>query len=210
MSSAARAAPGRVLPIVFHPAPILRAVCAPVADARAASTLVADLLESARAHGGLGLAAPQLGAALRAFALLEPLAWTAEALPVGGRLRSALGLRAAARGRAPRRFTACLNPRILSAAGEARVGLESCLSVPARPTLVRRARAISVEYEDAAGATVRRELSGLPAVVFQHELDHLDGVLVLDRAEAAGDGDEEGATRRAARAFQRELAEFYA
>ena len=61
------------------------------------------------------------------------------------------------------------------------MGVESCLSVPNRTVLVQRSQRVLVSYTDEQGGVVERELSGLPAVVFQHELDHLDGVLHTDR-----------------------------
>jgi peptide deformylase len=198
---------GAVLPVVQHPATILRAVCAPIpTGSPALAPLLADLAASAAAHGGLGLAAPQVGFALRAIALLLPSAWTEEGLQAAHRPRPRR--RAAATAAAPAYLT-CVNPRILHASAASRVGLEGCLSLPNTPTLVRRACAVTVEYLDAHGERAVLELSGLPAVVLQHELDHLEGVLLIDKAEALPPGREEEHLYAAGRAFNREVAAFY-
>ena len=202
---------GRVLPVVLHPSPLLRAVCLPVTDYAAHAQLFEDLRASAAAHGGLGLAAPQVGSHLRAFALLEPQSWTEEGINT---VRSAPPRRFRPPFRSGGRrgagsFVACINPRILRSSQATRVGMEACLSLPSAPALVRRAHSIAVAYEDEQGRAVERELSGLPAVVFQHEVDHLEGVLLIDKQEALPRGGEDDALQSASRDFRRQLALFY-
>lgn len=63
------------------------------------------------------------------------------------------------------------------------MGEEGCLSLPKIFGLVRRAKKIHVKYQDADGLSHKEKLSGLEAIVLQHELDHLDGILFIDRAE---------------------------
>jgi peptide deformylase len=203
MPPAAAHRAGAVLPILLHPAPVLRALCAPPASPPL--LLLSDLAASAAAHGALGLAAPQLGVALRALVLLRPVAWTEAQL--GARAGRRRGGGAAPPPPPP--YLACVNPRILHASAATAVGLEGCLSLPGLPALVRRAQAITVEYEDAQGERARLELSGLPAAVFQHELDHLDGVLLLDKQEPLPLGREQDTLRAADRAFRRSVAGFY-
>ena len=147
-------------------------------------SVAADLVATARAHCAMGLAAPQLGIALRIFAVRRPLARNeGEARALRTRLlRMSRARRSAATAERPLDYIVAMNPKLLSASPATEIGIESCLSVPDYPALVRRHSAIDVEYVDAAtGAHVTEHLSGLPAVVFQHELDHLDGVLLLDR-----------------------------
>lgn len=60
---------------------------------------------------------------------------------------------------------------------------EGCLSVPGIRALVPRFQALQVEYQDAQGLTCQIELQGFPARVFQHEYDHLQGLVYLDRVE---------------------------
>ena len=76
---------------------------------------------------------------------------------------------------------ALVNPRIVARSDETTVDDEGCLSLQGVAVPVERHVAITVEARDADGADVRLELADLPARVAQHELDHLDGVLILDR-----------------------------
>jgi len=103
-----------------------------------------------------------------------------------------------------------VNPRVLEHSKELVVGVESCLSVPNRTVLVQRSQRVLVSYTDEQGEVVERELSGLPAVVFQHELDHLDGVLLIDRHhKLEGGAKEEEVCRQAVEAFESGLEKHY-
>lgn len=177
------------LPLVLYPSPLLRVTCSRAAlplDSASSSTM-SSLLATAAAHDALGLAAPQVGSSLRAFVLRVPRAWTAAE---ARRLSPAAGARRRTRAVAPAppsaaSFVGVVNPEILERSAETVVGFEGCLSLPDAPELVRRASEVRVRFTDAGtGALVERDLGGLPAAVFQHELDHLDGVLVCDRAVA--------------------------
>jgi peptide deformylase len=77
--------------------------------------------------------------------------------------------------------TALVNASIVERSDEAEVEDEGCLSLQGVVIPVERNATVTVEAADPAGADVRLELSGLTARVAQHELDHLDGVLILDR-----------------------------
>lgn len=78
-------------------------------------------------------------------------------------------------------FTAVVNPRVLSVSEAQAVGLEGCLSLPDYRALVRRHTHLVVTYSTPDGATVTERLSGLPAIVFQHEFDHLQGIMHVNR-----------------------------
>jgi peptide deformylase len=78
--------------------------------------------------------------------------------------------------------TAMLNPRILDRSTEMVADWEGCLSVPDLRGLVPRHQKITVEYQNIRGELVRQELSDFVARIFQHELDHLNGILFPDRA----------------------------
>lgn len=76
---------------------------------------------------------------------------------------------------------ALVNPRIVERADELAVSDEGCLSMQGVLVPVERPAAVTIEGQDETGADVRLELEEMPARVVQHELDHLDGVLILDR-----------------------------
>jgi peptide deformylase len=130
--------------------------------------LARDMFETLEQSGGVGLAAPQVGESVR--------------LILAGSFPSA---------RDPERpevtVMALVNPRIAWASDETESGWEGCLSFRDYRVRVVRARAIRVEYLTLDGAEARIEASGFYARVLQHEIDHLDGILTLDRAEDAAD-----------------------
>lgn len=80
-----------------------------------------------------------------------------------------------------REYKVLVNPEIISSEGEFLSEDEGCLSVPDYRANVKRFAAVVVEYQDRNGEPVRIEAEGFPAVVLQHEIDHLDGVLFIDR-----------------------------
>ena len=76
-----------------------------------------------------------------------------------------------------------VNPQLAARSDETEVDVEGCLSLGPVRVPVERATAVTVEASDLRGEPLRLELQGLPARVVQHELDHLDGVLILDRTD---------------------------
>ncbi len=76
-----------------------------------------------------------------------------------------------------------VNPEITFFSKNKEVSEEGCLSLPKIFGLVRRAKKVHVKYQDLTGLIHKDKLSGLEAVVLQHELDHLNGILFIDRAE---------------------------
>jgi peptide deformylase len=127
--------------------------------------LVEDMAETLHEYGGIGLAAPQVAEPVR-LALIE--------LP-GGPSRY---------GTLPRiPLTVFVNPEI-TVLDEATAGYwEGCLSVPGLRGWVERPQHVRVDYLDRSGHHASLELRGFPATVFQHEFDHLDGRLYVDRME---------------------------
>jgi peptide deformylase len=83
--------------------------------------------------------------------------------------------------------TAMINPVILAKSDEVEKGWEGCLSVPGIRGLVPRSQAIEVEYLDRNGQICKQELTDFVARIFQHEYDHLDGKVFLDRVESTHD-----------------------
>lgn len=199
LSTAAEPITGAPQRIMTYPAPILREKAAVVVDARGPECrqLVANMRATLAAleDGALGLAAPQIGVSARVFILQRPRfknegeyssfmrQWR------GGRGRQSLGRKTSSsvgtdgpeRPNEGKTFIAIINPSIIKKSEASDMNIEGCLSLPDVPPLVRRAQRIDVEYTDEEGAVHRELWQGLPAVAFQHEMDHLDGVLAIDR-----------------------------
>jgi peptide deformylase len=128
--------------------------------------LVKDMFDSLHAARGLGLAAPQIGVLQRVF-IVELSAETDEE---GHEI-------------APAASYVLVNPEIIRRDGEEEMD-EGCLSVPGYRGKVKRATRVTIRGQDANGKTVRYRGEDMLAQAFQHELDHLDGVLYLDRLES--------------------------
>jgi peptide deformylase len=118
--------------------------------------LVADMLDTMRAAPGVGLAGTQVGVVERVFV------WEVEDA-----------------------FGAIVNPRITARSSDTIEEEEGCLSLPGLVYPVVRAAAVTVEGLDENGAPVRMEAEELLARVIQHETDHLDGILFIDRLPEA-------------------------
>jgi peptide deformylase len=166
-----------LLPIVECGDPVLRRPAEPVDPGRLGTAelhrLIARMRATMEAAPGVGLAAPQVGLGLQLAVLQDgPAQWgeaTEEQL--------------ASRERTELPFTVLVNP-VLRPAGDELVSFyEGCLSVPGLAGAVARYRAVRVEALDEHGQRVDLALSGWPARIAQHEIDHLGGRLYLDRAE---------------------------
>ncbi len=83
--------------------------------------------------------------------------------------------------------TAMINPQIIAHSSDIVKGWEGCLSIPGIRGLVPRYQAIEVEYTSRDGKLYRQELTDFVARIFQHEHDHLDGIVFLDRVESTQD-----------------------
>ncbi|MBN1209225.1 MAG: peptide deformylase [Myxococcaceae bacterium] len=139
-------------------------------EVRSLITLMRDTMRDAP---GVGLAAPQVGVGLR-LVVVEDRAEYQAAL-------SAEEL--AARERKPVDFHVLINPRLVVEDPTPVEFHEGCLSVSGYMALVRRARGVRVEALNEHGAPVSLSARGWYARILQHELDHLDGTLYLDRME---------------------------
>ncbi|MEU5099683.1 peptide deformylase [Streptomyces sp. NPDC020996] len=160
------------LPIVAAGDPVLRRPAEPFEgqlDSALLARFVAALRVTMRTAPGVGLAAPQVGVALRIAVIEDPA-------PVPREVRLA-------RGRVPQPFRVLVNPSY-EPVGPARAAFfEGCLSVPGWQAVVARAAEVRLRCQDEAGRPVDEVFTGWPARIVQHETDHLDGVLYLDRAE---------------------------
>ncbi len=146
-----------LLPIKLIGHPALRTKAKKVTKIdRHVQRLLDDMLETMREATGVGLAANQVGVAQRLL--------VAE---VGDT------------------FFQLVNPEIVHGEGE-QIGDEGCLSIPGYYGEVKRAQAVLLEGRDKLGKLIRLPAEGLLARVFQHEIDHLNGVLFLDRLTSLG------------------------
>jgi peptide deformylase len=165
-------AAGGPLPVVTAGHPVLRSAAEPF-DGQLEPPLLARFVEALRAtmHAapGVGLAAPQVGVPLRIAVLEDPA-------PVPDEVRQA-------RGRVPLPFRVLVNPSY-EPLGTARAAFyEGCLSVPGWQAVVARHAEVRLRAHDEHGHAVDEVFTGWPARIVQHETDHLDGTLYLDRAE---------------------------
>lgn len=136
--------------------PVLRRRAEPVREVTPEiRALVADMIDTMYDEVGIGLAAPQIGVSLRIIVVADDAGRTVRAL---------------------------MNPVIVEQGGSV-TAEEGCLSIPGIFAPVTRAAWVNVEASDLDGRPVRIEARQLLARVFQHELDHLDGILFIDRLE---------------------------
>jgi peptide deformylase len=130
--------------------------------------LINDMVETMRAAPGVGLAANQVGVGQRVIVVEyaeEPDETPPEGTPP-----------------APPVLYAVINPEITRASREKVSGIEACLSVPGFAGEVERHRDVVVKGFNAKGAPVRIRAKGWLARIFQHEIDHINGKLFVDRA----------------------------
>ena len=162
-----------VLPIRQYPDPVLRVRCAPVEDfGPDLKRLVEDMIQTMHDAPGVGLAAPQVGVELR-VAVVDATA-----------------------GVDPEAVRVLVNPEILDVVG-VDTDTEGCLSIPDFTEQVTRPASVRVGARDIEGESYEIAADELEARAIQHELDHLDGILFVDRLR--------GLRRQRARSFLRRL-----
>lgn len=142
-----------VLEIVQNPSPVLRRRAEPVARVtKRIAKLIRDMADTMYAANGVGLAAPQIGQSIRVIVV-----------------------------DAGEGLVTIVNPEIIDRKGSA-TDVEGCLSIPGVSGYVTRAAGVTVLGLDAKGRALKMEAEGLLARALQHEIDHLDGILFIDRA----------------------------
>lgn len=148
--------------IVTVPEPVLRRKARKVTDfGHELQALIDDMVETMRAAPGVGLAAPQVNVPLRVI-VVEFGDEEDENVP-------------------PKLYT-LVNPEIVRHSSELVVGTEGCLSIPGLIGDVDRMKSVTVKGFNRRGQPVRVKAEGWLARIFQHEIDHLDGILFTDRA----------------------------
>ena len=148
-----------VKPVVKIPNPILRRKTQPVGEITAEiRRLVQDMKDTMYAEPGVGLAAPQIGVSLRV------IVWDSPENKDG--------------------FQVLLNPRIVKSEGRVK-GPEGCLSIPEVSGEVVRAASVQVDGMTLEGKKVSLAFEDFTSRILQHEIDHVDGILYIDRLSAA-------------------------
>jgi peptide deformylase len=160
--------------IVTLPDPILRRKAKPVTKFdKNLQTLIDDMIETMRAAPGVGLAAPQVGVSQR-LAVIEYAEEDEE--------EEAAGEEEKTKPIKPKRLFVIINPEIVKASEEKVMGVEGCLSIPGFVGEVERRQALQVRALNRYGKPVKHKVEGWLARIFQHEIDHLNGVLFPDIA----------------------------
>jgi len=153
-----------ILRLYEYPDPILHqkaeAVCKIDDEIRA---FLDDMLETMYADHGVGLAAPQVGVSKRMI-VIDPFLEDDEETGT----------------KKPGKPMFLINPEIIYKSEETIIFCEGCLSVPGQSADVERHQIIKVRYQDKTGKTCEIEAEDYVAVVLQHEIDHLDGILYID------------------------------
>ena len=150
--------------IISLPKPVLRRKARKVTDfGPGLQTLIDDMVETMRQAPGVGLAAPQVAESLRVIVVEFHEKEDDEESPL--------------------KLYTIVNPEITRKSAETLMGTEGCLSVPGILGDVERAAAVTVKGLNRHGQPVTIKVKGWMARIFQHEVDHLDGVLFVDRAE---------------------------
>ena len=119
-------------------------------------TIAEDLVDTMYSAEGVGLAAPQIGINKRIFVM------------------------DCNDGQEKREYVIVINPEVISSSEELKTYKEGCLSIPEITEEVVRPEKVQVNYEDLSGKLKTEKLEGLWATCFQHELDHLNGILFVD------------------------------
>lgn len=149
-----------IYPIVLFGDPVLRKKAQEIPLNQDISTLIADMFETMKSASGVGLAAPQIGQAVRLFVIdSSPMEDEEGDVPL---------------------IEAFINPIILSEEGESWAFEEGCLSIPGiREDVVRHTK-VTVSYFDKNWIQHTKTFDGLKARIIQHEYDHIEGILFTD------------------------------
>lgn len=149
-----------VMPIVKYGDPLLRKRAQPVTDVQSIQSLLEDMFETMYEEEGMGLAANQVGLDMN-FAVIDISHADEDDYP-----------------------RVIVNPEILESSGGYEME-EGCLSIPEIRATISRPEKILVKYQDESGQLHEEHLEGLLARVFQHEVDHLNGVFYIDHLTPA-------------------------
>lgn len=140
-------------PLVTYPAPILKKKAKPVANINSEMMETLQRMEyTMEGNEGVGLAAPQVGISQQMIIVKDEDS-----------------------------NYAFFNPKVIKEKGKRVIDEEGCLSLPGVFLKIKRKEKVEVEAQTLEGETVRIEAKGLGARIFQHEIDHLQGILIINR-----------------------------
>jgi peptide deformylase len=149
--------------IITLPDPVLRKKARKVVEfGPELQELIDDMIETMRVAPGVGLAAPQVGVSSRVIVVEYGDDEDEEA---------------------PKKLYAVVNPEIARASSEKVTGIEGCLSVPEVVGSVERWQSVTIRGLNRRNQPIKIKADGWLARIFQHEIDHLDGVLYVDRSD---------------------------
>lgn len=152
-----------MLNIAKYPDPILRQTAKPVADFNdELKQLADDMAKVMYEDDGIGLAGPQVSKSMRILVV----------------------------GLGHGKYKTYVNPEITFLSKDKHSNEEGCLSLPRIFGKVTRPKKIHIKYQDLDGKVVKEKVKGMDAIVLQHEVDHLDGILFIDRVEEITQGQE--------------------
>ena len=150
--------------IITIPNPILRRKAHKVTDFdKDFQTLVADMIDTLHEAPGVGLAAPQIAVSSRLIVVEYNIDEDDE--------------------ESPKKLYVLANPEIVEASEEMVSGIEGCLSVTGLVGEVERHQSVTVKGQNRLGKPVKIKASGWLARIFQHEIDHIDGIVFTDRTD---------------------------
>ncbi|SMC46793.1 peptide deformylase [Desulfocicer vacuolatum DSM 3385] len=156
-----------ILKILEYPDPFLAQKAKPVEEIdKKILKLIKDMAETMFDAPGVGLAAPQVGSDLRVIVYNPDAGMETEEEEEANQKNS---------------VTALINPEIISASGQIVSENEACLSVPDYSADVKRSEKVTVRALNKEGKKLEFSADGIQAVILQHEIDHLDGTLYIDR-----------------------------
>lgn len=151
-----------ILPIVIYGSSLLREHSLEITKDDSPEIIVNNLFDTLKKGAGLGLAGPQIGLLKRIFVMdTSPLTNDDPSVE--------------------KTEEAILNPEIIEKSSGTLFYNEGCLSIPGIYRDVKRPETIRVCYQDCSFHTIEKELHGIQARIFQHEYDHLEGILFIDR-----------------------------
>ncbi len=170
--------------IVTLPEPVLRRRARPVTTFdQDLQMLIDDMIETMRQAPGVGLAAPQVGVSQRLIVIeyVEPPEEDQPGAPAADQAGAATEGAPARKPARPRLYVMA-NPEIVKTSDEMVMGVEGCLSIPGLVGEVERYSKVQVKGQNRRGQPMKVKAEGWLARIFQHEIDHINGVVFPDRA----------------------------